>query len=996
MKSRLLTGVWIPGIVVLCSVPGLCAPFQLVSQRGVVSAPAGGSGDSWGAIISPDGRFVLFASAANNLVSTTNGQALPVIGGAVLNVFLRDRANNTTTLVSANLAGTGGGNGDSIPTALSTNGQFACFESSASNVTPNDTNGVTDVFVRDLFNNTTTLVSAATNSGVGNGTCRGSVMTPDGHYVAFVSTATSLVSSDTNGIPDVFVRDLQSGLTTVASVGARSTNSLPLSSSESPEITPDGRYVAFYSSATNLVPGVTHGGEIYVRDLLVGTTICASTNAHTFLGPDAFSFNHAISTDGLYVAYEASSNAPATAASRTGYILRFNMVDGTADLVNSNAFVPPSPAEEINNLDMSPDGRFITYIGNTNDTSGTTSAIFRWDAVVGAGSIVSADMSGNAPTNSICDSPRMDPTGRYIAFLSSAPSLATNALISGYHLYLRDTTANTTTLLDADTNGVGSSVSPATVPRLNDSGDSVAFESFDASLAANDRNHNLDLFVRDVFAASNILVSVPDASLPSTSPNGSSMIYPRGISADGRRIVFSSEADNLVEIDTNGFRDVFVRDLSNDANILASAATNGLPGDNLSYEGAMSANGRFVVFTSSADNLVAGDSNKREDVFVRDLASNTTALVSVNLSGTASGNQASHTATISADGRFVAFRSSATDLASGSFSRENLFVRDLNSGVSYALTTGGVGAVASTGDGRFVAFSGGPTNTVYVWDTAFQMRVYTNVTSSPILALSISDDGNRLAYVNVQGTFVADRVAHASQQVTASALANLRGLRFTTDGRYIVYSSANTSTSRLNNTNQVYVYDFQTRISLPISQNPASAPGNGTSDSPDISSDGRFIVYRSFATDIAALAATNGTPNLYLYDRAANSNALLTASLRRAGTADNRSRMPVFSDDGRTLVFDSAASDLSAGDFNANSDVFALSLLYATVSLGVQGPTVSWPARPGETYHVQFKDSLNDANWQEAAGVITFAGGRAQLSDLAPSSGQRFYRVATN
>src|SRR4029077_8151925 len=134
---------------------------------------------------------------------------------------------------------------------------------------------------------------------------------------------------------------------------------------------------------------------------------------------------------------------------------------------------------------------------------------------------------------SICDSPKMDPTGRYIAFLSSAPNLATNALISGYHLYLRDTTANTTTLLDADTNGVGSSVSPATVPRLNDSGDSVAFESFDASLAANDRNHNLDLFLRDVSAASNILVSVRDASLLSASPNGSSIIYPRGISADG-------------------------------------------------------------------------------------------------------------------------------------------------------------------------------------------------------------------------------------------------------------------------------------------------------------------------------------------------------------------------------------------------------------------------------------------------------------------------------
>src|SRR5262249_9200641 len=157
---------------------------------------------------------------------------------------------------------------------------------------------------RDLLNNTTMLVSAATNGGVGNGICRGSVMTPDGRFVAFVSAANSLVANDSNNIPDVFVRDLLGGVTTLASVGAQSTNSLPLSSSESPEITPDGRYVAFYSSATNLVPGATGGGEIYVRDLVAGTTVWASTNAHMLLGPGAFSYDHAISADGLYVAFE--------------------------------------------------------------------------------------------------------------------------------------------------------------------------------------------------------------------------------------------------------------------------------------------------------------------------------------------------------------------------------------------------------------------------------------------------------------------------------------------------------------------------------------------------------------------------------------------------------------------------------------------------------------------------------------------------------------------
>jgi len=211
-----------------------------------------------------------------------------------------------------------------------------------------------------------------------------------------------------------------------------------------------------------------------------------------------------------------------------------------------------------------------------------------------------------------------------------------------------------------------------------------------------------------------------------------------------------------------------------------------------------------------------------------------------------------------------------------------------------------------------------------------------------------------------------------------------------------VYSRTTNNLGAINATNQVYVYDFQTRASLLVSQTPSAAPANGTSDSADISSDGRFIVYRSFATDIAPLAATNGMPNLYVFDRAANSNALLTASLYPTVPADNRSRLPVFSDDGRTLVFESAASNLYPGDFNSSADVFALSLLYATISLTLEGPTITWPAQPGETYHVQFKDSLGDANWQQVSGVISFTGEQAQLTDLAPSNGQRFYRITAN
>jgi hypothetical protein len=261
--------------------PAMGQPLQLVSVRDPSQRPpTGGSGDSGTPIVSPDGRYMLFASTANNLLLITNDTPIPAMFPAPLNVFLRDRTNGTTTLVSVNLSGTAGGNGDSLPMGLSTNGQYAVFESSASNLVAGDTNNATDVFVRDLVSGTTLLVSVSTNGQVGNGASRSPAMTPDGRYVAFVSAANNLVAGDTNGIPDVFVRDMQDNVTTLVSVGALSTITIHLAAgSEAPDISPDGRYVAFYSSATNLVPGVPAGGDVYVRDLAAGTTFWVSSAA---------------------------------------------------------------------------------------------------------------------------------------------------------------------------------------------------------------------------------------------------------------------------------------------------------------------------------------------------------------------------------------------------------------------------------------------------------------------------------------------------------------------------------------------------------------------------------------------------------------------------------------------------------------------------------------------------------------------------------------------
>jgi Tol biopolymer transport system component len=227
---------------------------ELVTIRDPSQPPVpGGNGDSSLPLPSADGRYVLFTSDADNLVAA-NTNATPAVAGLMplLNAYLRDRSNAVTILISVNLGGTNGGNWDSFPVGISTNGRYVLFETGASDLIAGDTNNASDVLMRDMLAGTNILVSAATNGLPGNDDSDSSVMTPDGRYVAFVSAASNLVADDTNGIRDVFVRDLLTGTTALASVGAQSASS----SSEAPQITPDGRYVAFVSTATNLVSGI--------------------------------------------------------------------------------------------------------------------------------------------------------------------------------------------------------------------------------------------------------------------------------------------------------------------------------------------------------------------------------------------------------------------------------------------------------------------------------------------------------------------------------------------------------------------------------------------------------------------------------------------------------------------------------------------------------------------------------------------------------------------
>ena len=223
-------------------------------------------GDSRLASITPDGRFVLFKSDATDLVSgDKNG---------VTDVFVLDRKSGLVERVSVDSKGN---EGDAISNfgAISDDGQLVVFSSRADNLVGSDSNSTQDVFLRDLANQTTSCVSVTPSGGTGNGFSTGPVITADGSKIAFTSLADDLVSNDSNHVGDVFLFDVASGTTTLATLneGGYQLNGI----SSAPALSADGALLAFRSAATNLDRAATSGlDEIYVRDLSSGKIWLAS------------------------------------------------------------------------------------------------------------------------------------------------------------------------------------------------------------------------------------------------------------------------------------------------------------------------------------------------------------------------------------------------------------------------------------------------------------------------------------------------------------------------------------------------------------------------------------------------------------------------------------------------------------------------------------------------------------------------------------------------
>jgi len=412
-----------------------------------------------------------------------------VIAGPALGV------NPTTKRVSIGPAGIEG-NGNSYSSSISADGRFVAFQSDATNLVANDTNGKPDIFVRDRQTHTTARISVSSAGVEGNGGSYAPSISANGRYVAFVSDSSNLVANDTNGFLDVYVRDRQAGTTRRVSIS--STGHQGNSDSYNPSISADGRYVAFQSDASNLVVHDTNlAGDVFVRDRKTGSTTRISINSSGHQG-NGGSYAPSISAEGRYVALQSDAT---------------NLI--------------------------------------ANDTNGAAD-IFVRDRRAGSTTRVSVSGAGHQG-NGGSYTPSISADGRYVAFQSIASNLIAHDTKDSADIFVRDRTAGSTRLVSissAGHQGNGGSNSPS----ISADGRYVTFVSDATDLVANDMNGTTDIFVRDRTAGSTRRISISSGGV-----EGDGASYSPHISADGRFVVFESVATNLVANDLNGTYDVFVR-----------------------------------------------------------------------------------------------------------------------------------------------------------------------------------------------------------------------------------------------------------------------------------------------------------------------------------------------------------------------------------------------------------------------------------------------------
>lgn len=411
---------------------------------------------------------------------------------------------STTPLVEGN-----GYSGDRGISGISGDGRFVVFDSAATNLVPNDTNGVHDVFLYDSILKTIRRISISDLGVEGNGESYHASISADGHFVVFASYASNLVPGDSNGTRDIFLYDTT--LNTIRLISKNDTGDEGNGESFHTYISGDGHFIVFNSAASNLVDGDTNGkNDLFLFDTTLNTVRRITVNG-SGVEESAGLFNFSISSDGKYIAFSSDAS---------------NLVE--------------------------------------NDTNNTYDVFF-YDTTLNTIKQISVDDLG-VKGDGESTYPSITADGKFVTFESAATNLVPNDTNGTYDIFLYDTTLNTIKRISVDGSGIeGNSYS--TGSSISANGKFIVYNSDASNLVPNDNNGTYDIFRYNVESRANTLVSVASngeqANWNETDYGGSYMVGNRNISDDGNKIIFTSYSTNLVPNDTNSSADVFLVTMNN-------------------------------------------------------------------------------------------------------------------------------------------------------------------------------------------------------------------------------------------------------------------------------------------------------------------------------------------------------------------------------------------------------------------------------------------------
>jgi Tol biopolymer transport system component len=887
--------------------PGAAGAFassiELISKAD--PAPDGFGGSSV-LDMSADGRYVLFQSDAPNLVpGQVDGNNLP-------DLFLRDRTAGTTTLIThqagkPSVAGHPGPRSfsffvSSLNGGISADGRYVVFTSVLKDLLPGPaTDGSPNVFLYDRVNSTTTLISHAAGdpTAVADGSAGGVLISADGDDILFSQSGGNLVAGQTPSAAgthvNAFLYHRPSGSLTLISHPSGAPTMGANGDSLGAAISADGGYLVFASGATDLIPGLagSPASSVYLYQRATGAVTLVSHAAGSSLVPgDGDSYLPQISADGRWLAFLSratnliAGQVPSPVASPTDAFL-YDRISGSLRLVSHTIASPQTPGN-VGSFTLSADGRYVAFDspapdlvpGQVNGAAGSN--VFVYDRIANATSLVShgqgSATTASSPPGSM--DPRLSADGRYIAYTSSGADL---------------------------------------VPHQTDT------------------QNGSDVFVYDQVARTTVLASHNRASLTTTAHGYSQSAR---ISGDGRVVAFSSNATDLAggQLDFNGFQDLFLFERGSAEVTALSEAAPDVPAvtpNDPSWAEAVSADGRYVVFSSWGLGLIPGEikTSGTTGVYLRDRATRKTTLLSRSAASPPTATNGFGPA-LSADGNFAAFTVTDEDSNGQLSSRLLLYDRAADALIladhlpgSPGQPGGGqpVGRPAFSADGRYLAY------------TCFDCPL---VPGQQDGGPSSRQTGNVFLYDRVTGTNTL--VSHASGLPATTGDGDSEEPRISADGRFVAFLSAATDLAAGQTgatDSNVFVFDRTTGTVTLVSHTAGSstAASGQSYDDPTISADGRWIAYRSFATDLVpGQIDTNGVSDIFLYDRVTGGTALVShassSPVTAGSTTQNDNQSEVFvalSADGRWVVFTSTATDLVPG---VNSDQTLSVYLYDRTS----------------------------------------------------------------